>query len=110
MKPIIWLGDSIDRLRNSPVDVRSEAGHQLLSVQNGDVPADFRPMPDVGPGVIELRLHFRNEYRIFYVARFAEAIYVLHCFIKKGRTTQQGDLDLGRKRYAAMLETRKGRI
>jgi phage-related protein len=48
-----------------------------------------------------------NEYRVFYVARFAEAVYVLHCFVKKTRATAKADVELGRKRYAAMLELRK---
>jgi phage-related protein len=66
-------------------------------------------MPDVGSGVLEIRVHGDNEFRVFYVARFEEAVYVLHCFVKKARRTPKADVDLGRKRYAAMLESRKGR-
>ena len=73
------------------------------------MPDDFRPMPDIGSGVMEIRLHGTNEYRVFYVARFEEAVYVLHCFVKKTRTTRTADVDLGRQRYSALLEMRKSR-
>ncbi|MBI4906306.1 MAG: hypothetical protein HY820_21910 [Acidobacteria bacterium] len=53
-KPITWLGDSLARLRAAPADIRSGAGYQLDLVQRGETPADFKPMPDVGAGVMEL--------------------------------------------------------
>jgi phage-related protein len=43
-------------------------------VQRGEVPEDFKPMPDVGSGVMEIRIHGVNEFRVFYVARFEEAV------------------------------------
>jgi len=56
---------------------------------------------------MEIRVHGENEFRVFYVARFEEAVYVLQCFVKKTRATRKGDIALGRKRYAAMLELRR---
>lgn len=109
LKPIRWMGDSLARLRAAPADIRSDVGYQLDLVQRGESPADFKPMPDAGLGVIEIRLHGDNEYRVFYVARFEEAIYVLHCFVKKTQATRTADLDLGRQRYAALLAARKSR-
>jgi phage-related protein len=64
-------------------------------------------MPDVGSGVMEIRVHAESEYRVFYVARFEEAVYVLHCFVKRTRTTRKADVDLGQQRYAAMLKRRE---
>jgi phage-related protein len=64
-------------------------------------------MPDVGSGVMEIRVHAESEYRVFYVARFEEAVYVLHCFVKRTRTTRKADIDLGQQRYAAMLKRRE---
>lgn len=106
-KPIFWLGDSLERLREAPADIRSNAGYQLDLVQRGEIPADFKAMPDVGSGVMEIRLHGANEFRVFYVAKFEEAVYVLHCFVKKTQATRKTDLDLGRQRYTALLEARK---
>ena len=64
-------------------------------------------MPDVGSGTAEIRLHADNEYRVFYVARFEEAVYVLHCFDKKTQKTRQADIEIGRRRYQAMLGHRR---
>ena len=109
LKPLKWLGDSLDRLQAAPANIRSDAGYQLELVQRGETPADFKPMPDVGSGVMEIRLHGDNEYRVFYVARFEESVYVLHCFVKKSQSTRKADLDLGRQRYSALLDRRKSR-
>ncbi|MSV35359.1 MAG: type II toxin-antitoxin system RelE/ParE family toxin [Bryobacterales bacterium] len=98
MPPIIWLGDSLSRLRTAPADIRSDAGYQLDLVQRGETPADFKPMPDIGAGVMEIRLHGDNEFRVFYVARFEEAVYVPHAFVKKTRATRKADIDIGKKR------------
>jgi phage-related protein len=107
LKPIAWLGDTLARLRAAPADIRSDVGYQLDLVQRGETPTDFRSMPDVGSGVMEIRVHAVNEFRVFYVARFEEAVYVLHCFVKKTRATRKADIALGRQRYAAMLEFRR---
>ena len=107
LKPIAWMGDSRARLQVAPADIRSDAGYQLELVQRREVPKEFRPMQDVGSGVMEIRVHGDNEYRVFYVARFDEAVYVLHCFIKKTQATRKADLDLDRKRYSALIEARK---
>ncbi len=42
---------------------------------------------------------FLDEWRVVYIARFQEAVYVLHAFQKKTRKTRQQDLDLARQRY-----------
>ena len=103
------MGDSRARLQAAPADIRSDAGYQLGLVQRGEVPQDFKAMPDVGSGVVEILLHRDNEYRVFYVSRYEEAVYVLHCFVKKTQATRKADLDLGRKRYAALMEARKSK-
>ena len=97
------MGDSRAPLQATTAEIRSDAGYQLDLVQRGDVPEDLKPMPDVGSGVIEIRVHADNEYRVFYVARYEEAVCVLHRFIKKTQATRKADLDLGRKRYAALI-------
>jgi phage-related protein len=107
MRPLVWIGNSLALLRKATTEIRSDAGYQLELVQRGENPTDFRPMPDVGSGVIEIRIHDAYEYRIFCVARFEEAVYVLHCFAKRTRATRKADLDLGRQRYHALTELRK---
>jgi phage-related protein len=106
-KPIRWIGSSLNDLTNFPDAVRKKAGFQLRAVQNGDTPSDFKPMPTVGLGVEEIRIRTEDAYRIFYVARFAEAVYVLHAFQKKTQKTSKSDIEIGQKRYQQMLQYRQ---
>jgi len=63
-------------------------------------------MTTVGPGVLEIRLHTGAEYRIFYVAKYQEAVYVLHAFAKRTRRTPQAEIELARKRLAGLVGRR----
>jgi phage-related protein len=106
-KPIQWLGDSRDRLRRFPAVVRRDIGYQLSLVQAGRSAGDWKPIPVVGAGVIEIRVHAEGEYRVFYVAKFEDAVNVLHVFAKKTRKTSSLDVELGKKRYRELSERRK---
>ena len=106
-KPIQWLGDSRDRLRRFPQAARREIGYQLSLIQAGRSASDWKPIPAVGMGVIEIRVHAESEYRAFYLAKFEDAVYVLHVFAKKTRKESSLDVELGKKRYRELLERRK---
>jgi len=108
-KPLIWLGDSRDTIRAFPDDVRQRAGFQLWRVQRGLEPNDWKPMPSVGLGVQEIRIHTGTEHRVLYVAKFAEAVYVLHAFEKRTRRTPNDDLDLARQRLGLLMTQRARR-
>ncbi|WP_215850964.1 type II toxin-antitoxin system RelE/ParE family toxin [Acidithiobacillus caldus] len=100
LKPIVFLGSSLDDLRAFPLSARREAGYQLDQVQRGMEPDDWKPMNSVGSGVQEIRIRdTMGIYRVLYVAKFADAIYVLHCFPKKAQKTRKADLDLAGQRY-----------
>ena len=82
-----------------------DAGHQLDRVQNGYEPDDWKPMHSVGQGVKEIRIRdAAGAFRVIYVAKFADAVYVLHCFQKKTEKTSKTDLDLAAKRYRDLLK------
>ena len=98
-KSIVWIGSSRDDVRRFPRDARRKAGLELRAVQRGQEPTDFKPIPSVGAGVYEIRIHAQGAYRVFYVAKFEEAIYVLHAFQKKTQKTGRRDLEIGRQRY-----------
>ena len=84
MKPVRFLGDSLKCLRDFPEDARHDAGYQLDKVQRGEQPDDFKPMRSIGKGVEEIRVRdHTGAYRLIYIARLAEAVYVLHAFPKK---------------------------
>lgn len=107
MKSITWCGDSLQRIREFPDEARQETGHQLRRVQSGREPDDWKPMTSVGAGVHEIRIHNDGEFRVLYVAKFAEAVYVLHAFQKKTRKTSQKDIDLSSNRYRAIVDERR---
>ena len=104
MKSLKFVGSSVDDLRDFPAEARREAGFELYAIQRGDEPSDWKPMREVGPGVREIRIHVLGEWRVLYVARFADAVYVLHCFQKKTEKTSKTDLDLATKRYRDLLK------
>jgi len=106
-KRLLWLGSSRRDIRTFPAAARRMAGFQLLRVQQGLEPNDWKPMAGIGSGVQELRIHTDTEHRVCYVARFSEGIYVLHAFEKRTRKTSTKDLDLARTRYRELLELRR---
>ena len=100
MKTLYWLGTSLVDLRVFPDYARAEAGTALRLVQQGVEPRDWKPMPDVGKGVREIRI--RDEagaFRVFYVVESGDAVSVLHAFQKKTQRTSKQDLDKGKARY-----------
>ena len=108
-KPVIWLGDSREAIRGFPGDVRRIAGFQIWRVQRGLEPNDWKPMSSVGLGVQEIRIRTGAEHRVLYVAKFAEAVYILHAFEKRTRQAPKADLDLARHRLRALISQRTRR-
>lgn len=106
-KALQWLGGSRSDVRAFPRDARRLTGVQLRRVQQGLDPIDWKPISSVGPGVREIRVHTRLEHRVVYVAKFAEAVYVLHAFEKRTRKTPSRDLDLARQRFRALVAQRR---
>ena len=107
-KPLLWVGSSREDLRALESDVRLALGTDLRRVQSGLHPRDWKPMASVGAGAVEIRVRVAGAYRLLYVAKFAEGIYVLHVFQKKSQKTSGLDLEIARTRLAAVRRTRKG--
>ena len=107
MKPVRWMGNAKRDLSACSAAVRRMTGFELLQVQEGLDPTDWKPMATVGPGARELRVHVDGALRVFYVATFPEAVYVLHVFTKKTRKTAPRDLALGQQRYRLMVQERR---
>ena len=99
MKTLKFVGSSLDDLRNFPNEARRAAGFELHAVQSGLEPSDWKPMQNVGSGAKEIRIHLLGEWRVIYIAKLHEAVYVLHAFQKKTRKTSRQDIDLARQRY-----------
>lgn len=105
-KSIVWIGSSRKDVRAFPNDARRMAGFQLRRVQQGLDPFDWKPMPSIGPGVREIRIHTGLEHRVCYVAKLGEAVYVLHAFEKRTRTTSRYDVALAKQRYQTLIADR----
>jgi phage-related protein len=100
MKLVEFLGSSRKDLCDMPATVRHAFGVELMAVQFGAEPRDWKPMPSVGAGVVEIRHRDENgAFRLIYVAKFKNTIYVLHAFHKKTQKTLKSDIDLAAKRY-----------
>ncbi|MGB3788369.1 MAG: type II toxin-antitoxin system RelE/ParE family toxin [Phormidesmis sp.] len=108
-KQIYWMGSSRNELSGFPKMARQKAGFQLRALQRGQKPADFKPVGTVGKGAEEIRIRTENAYRVFYVSKFEEAIYVLYAFQKKTQKTANQDIEVGQKRYQEMMQFRTKR-
>jgi len=107
-KQIRWIGSAYGDLLAFPKDARKEAGFQLGKVQAGLDPADWKPFDEVGAGTREIRIREASGiYRVMYVAKFEEAIYVLHRFQKKTQVTSKPDGAIAAERYRAVVNARK---
>ena len=107
MKPIVFRGDSREALRSFPESARRRAGHQLEMVQLGRDPDDWKPMNAIGAGVREIRVRAeRGIFRVLYVTKFGDTIYVLHCFQKKTQKTSSADVEIAARRYRELQRER----
>ena len=105
MKSIAFQGTALVDLRDFPDGAMREAGYQLDKVQHGLPPDDAKAMPSIGAGVVELRIWDEaGTFRVVYVAKLVDTVYVLHCFQKKTQQTAKRDIDLARKRLKKLLK------
>jgi phage-related protein len=98
---LCWEGDSRDILREWPKNIRGDFGTALDAMQNGQkahIPT--RPMPSIAPSVFELKdADEKKWYRLVYLARIKDVIYVLHCFTKDTAKTEKRDLAIAEQRW-----------
>jgi len=105
MKELIFRGSSLGDLRKFPAPAKREAGYQLDKVQNANETTDWKPMPSIGQGVKEIRIRDESgAFRVVYLAKLADAVYVLHCFQKKTQQTSENDVKLARKRFKELIK------
>src|SRR3977135_2117171 len=108
MRPVRFMGDSRDVLRELPDEVKSEIGFALERVQQGKTPVNAKPLKGIAPGVMEIVSDFKGDtFRAVYTVRFPGAVYVLHVFQKKskrGIATPKREIDLVKRRLAQVVE------
>lgn len=103
---IHWEGNSREVLTDFPDSIRADLGFSLWQLQQGEIPASStRRMESVGSGVWELKEQDeRKWYRVIYLARIDNVIYVLHCFEKQSRKTDRRDLETAKERLARVRQ------
>ncbi len=106
-RTLIWVGTAREDVQEFPKNARATIGRQLWRIQHGLDPLDWKPMISVGKGVREMRIHSDGEYRVIYIAKFEDGVYLLHAFSKKTQQTPKHDIDLAKHRLSAILEARK---
>lgn len=108
MKPVTFLGDSLEEIQAFPQGPRRAVGFQVDRVQRGMMPENWKPMTTIGRGVYEIRVRDDSGiYRVIYIATFPESVYVLHAFQKKAQKTSKADLELAGSRLKDLLRSRK---
>lgn len=110
MKQIIYYASTKRDIGSFPSKAKQRIARLLdMVAANLELqPNDFKYMPAVGMGTYELRIKTNSHYRVFYVTKFEEAIYVLHAFVKKTQETPLKDIEKGKERYKALLRYRRG--
>jgi len=105
MKKIIFIGQSKNIIKSFPQDAKRTTGYQLDKVQNGKEPSDWKSINTIGTGVREIRIKdAEGIYRVIYISKFKQTIYVLHAFKKKTRKTSKHDIDIAITAYKIMSE------
>jgi phage-related protein len=106
---ISWEGDSREVLRSWPKPIREDLGVALGEMQAGRAAAlPVRPLQSIAPGVFELKDSDENKwYRMIYLARVADTIYVLHCFTKDTARTERRDLATAQRRLKLVQQRLK---
>jgi phage-related protein len=103
---IHWVGDAKEVLSAFPQEVKGVFGYSLRRLQKGLLPdCDARRMQSVGKGVWELKTaDERTWYRVIYLTRIGDALYILHAFEKDSRKTDRRDLEIANSRLKLVLE------
>ena len=99
---ISWEGNSLEVLKQWPREIQRDFGMALRNLQQGERPdLAARPMQSIGQGVFELKAADEAAwYRVIYLARIENTIYVLDSFKKKSRKTEKSDLNRARARFS----------
>ena len=103
MRTVCFHGRSLGVIRSFPLAAKREAGHQLDRVQRGMEPNDWKPMPQVGKGVKELRIRENGQFRVVYLGVFGEVVHVLHAFGKKTQKTRLHDIRAAQRAFKKVM-------
>lgn len=105
MKEVEWEGNSLDVIKEWPVDIRINIGGDIRRLQNGERPLDWKPFPGLVENAFELRdKDEQGLYRAIYVTIYKDKVYILHCFKKTSEQTEQKDVNTANERLKRLRE------
>ncbi|MGA2263572.1 MAG: type II toxin-antitoxin system RelE/ParE family toxin [Acidobacteriota bacterium] len=108
VKPLVWIGDSLEMVRSFPSAVKDEIGFALYQAQTGNKHVNAKPLKGLGPGVLEIVSDYRRDtFRAVYTVRLVDKVYVLHAFQKKSKSgiaTPKPDIELIKHRLKRALQ------
>jgi phage-related protein len=108
LRPITWVGSSLDDLKKLPKVVQRDIGFALHQVQEGKTPHNAKPLKGISAGVLEIISDYnKNTFRAVYAVKLGDDIYVLHVFNKKskhGIETPKQEIDLIKQRLVIVKE------
>ncbi|MEQ8999417.1 MAG: type II toxin-antitoxin system RelE/ParE family toxin [Coleofasciculus sp. B1-GNL1-01] len=87
LKPVEWVGSSLEDLKTFPEEVQQVVGYALYLAQCGEKHPSAKPLKGFkGAGVLEVVENFdKDTYRAVYTVKLAGVVYVLHAFQKKSK-------------------------
>jgi phage-related protein len=107
-KPLIWVGDSLQRIQGFPDDVQDEVGYALFQAQTGKKHIKAKPLAGLGAGILEVVSDHRGDtFRAVYTVKLEGRVYVLHAFQKKSKTgiaTPKSEIEMVRQRLKRAIE------
>ena len=102
IKPVVWVGDALKRVKLFPPEVRQDIGAALFDVQKGAKPPSAKPFKGMASGILEIVTRFNTgTYRTVYAVQIGKRVYVLHAFKKKSKSgikTPKSEIDLVKQR------------
>lgn len=104
IKKVAFVGDSLEMIRAFPHNVRQRIGYEIDRIQNGLEPLNWKPFSTIGAGVREIRIQVGMQYRVIYVAKYGDAVHILHAFEKKTQKTPKPDIDKARRRLRQVMQ------
>ncbi|MDT8403259.1 type II toxin-antitoxin system RelE/ParE family toxin [Sulfuriflexus sp.] len=103
MRKLLFEGDTLALIRQLPDDARHRAGYEIDRVQRDREPENWKPFPAIGQGAREIRIQVSRQYRIIYIAKFADTVHVLHVFAKKSQKTRKSDIEIAKNRLKEVI-------
>lgn len=105
IRELVFVGNALKDIKAFSPDAKTDAGYELDRIQRGHNPSDFKTIPRVGKGAMELRIwDEEGTYRVLYVAKIKDAVYVLHCFKKTTQQISDHDIEIAKMRYKAIAK------